>query len=408
LAVVSVFALFATWTLGLLLDDEPPFGRVIATLAILTAMPLLYRMDRFVLARIKRRMIGRVARSRRIYIPKEGDGDAEELRAVEQPLEGAELAAVAAETDRALDGFAAVMQSAFGMVLAIVAALLLAKTWSLNLVGMLAVDNVRSWLGMVVDAAATLLVGWYVWRFFEAALTLRLSREEGGAESRARTVQPLLRSVGKGVIGAVALMGAFSALGLNIAPLLASAGVVGIAIGFGAQTLVKDLFSGACFLIEDVFRIGDYIEGGTAKGTVEKITFRTVALRHQNGPLHFVPYGSLGSVRNNSRDWVIDKFEIPLPISVPSERIRKMIKKVGEEMMGDPDIGPLILEPLKGKLYRIDPGVKIFRCKFQTAPGKQFDVRAQALKRIEAALKAMGVGFADGTQTVLLPVPAAA
>src|SRR5258708_38531937 len=79
-AVASVFALFAIWTLGLVLDAQPPFGRVLATLAILTAMPLLYRMDRFVLARIKRRMIGRVARSRRLYIPKEGEGDAEQLR----------------------------------------------------------------------------------------------------------------------------------------------------------------------------------------------------------------------------------------------------------------------------------------------------------------------------------------
>jgi small-conductance mechanosensitive channel len=72
----------------------------------------------------------------------------------------------------------------------------------------------------------------------------------------------------------------------------------------------------ASYLIEDVFRIGDYIEGGNAKGTVERITFRTVALRHQSGPLHFVPYGTLGSVRNNSRDWVVDKFEIPLPVAV--------------------------------------------------------------------------------------------
>jgi small-conductance mechanosensitive channel len=224
---------------------------------------------------------------------------------------------------------------------------------------------------------------------------LRLSREEGGAESRARTVQPLLRSVGQLVIGAVALMGALSALGVNIAPLLASAGVVGIAIGFGAQTLVKDLFSGACYLIEDVFRIGDYIEAGTAKGTVEKITFRTVALRHQNGPLHYVPYGSLGSVRNNNRDWVIDKFEIPLPIDVSSERIRKMVKKIGEEMMADPKLAKDIMMPLKAKLYRIQPGAKIFRCKVQTPPGLQFEIRSEAYRRIEAALTEAGIAFAD-------------
>ena len=217
-----------------------------------------------------------------------------------------------------------------------------------------------------------------------------LEREEGGAESRARTVQPLLRSVGKLVIGAVALMGALSALGVNIAPLIASAGVVGIAVGFGAQTLVKDLFSGACYLIEDVFRIGDYIEAGTAKGTVEKITFRTVALRHQNGPLHYVPYGSLGSVRNNNRDWVIDKFEIPLPMTVDSERVRRLVKKIGIEMLEDPELAKIIDVPLKAKLYRIDPGVKVFRCKVQTPPGKQFEVRSEAYRRIEAALDRLG------------------
>jgi moderate conductance mechanosensitive channel len=333
-------------------------------------------------------------------VPKAGEGDAEELGAVEQPLDDAAQAAVALEVDRALDAFVAVLHSAICTALGIVAALLLAKTWSLHLVDLLVVGEVRSWLGMVVDAAVTLLVGWYAWRFFETGLAVRLSREEGGPESRARTVQPLLRAVGKGVIGAIALMGALSALGLNIAPLLASAGVVGIAVGFGAQTLVKDLFSGACFLIEDVFRIGDYIEAGTAKGTVEKITFRTVALRHQNGPLHFVPYGMLGSVRNNSRDWVIDKFEIPLPIHVSSERIRKMVKRIGEEMMADPELAKTIMMPLKAKLYRIQPGAKIFRCKVQTPPNKQFEIRTEAYRRIEAALVEAEIPFADVTPQV--------
>jgi small-conductance mechanosensitive channel len=199
------------------------------------------------------------------------------------------------------------------------------------------------------------------------------------------------------VIAGIMVLGA---LDLNVGPAIAGLGVVGIAVGFGAQTLVKDLFSGACFLIEDVFRIGDYIEAGSAKGTVEKITFRTVALRHQNGPLHFVPYGLLGSVRNNSRDWVIDKFEIPLPIHVSSERIRKMVKKIGEEMMTDPELAKVIMMPLKAKLYRIQPGAKIFRCKVQTPPNKQFEVRTEAYRRIEAALVEAGIPYADTTPQV--------
>jgi len=165
---------------------------------------------------------------------------------------------------------------------------------------------------------------------------------------------------------------------------------------------MRDLFSGASYLIEDVFRIGDYIESGSAKGVVERITFRTLALRHQNGPLHFVPYGSLGSVRNNSRDWVIDKFEIPLPVTVDSERIRKLVKRIGLEMLENPELASIIDVPLKAKLYRIEPGVKIFRCKVQTPPGKQFEIRAEAYRRIEAALSENGITFADNTPRVAL------
>jgi small-conductance mechanosensitive channel len=264
----------------------------------------------------------------------------------------------------------------------------------------------------VLGVAALVLLTDMVWIAIRTSIDHRLrqigapTHGEPGPGARLLTLLPLLRVTLAVLLGTALIMASLWALGFEITPLLAGAGVIGLALGFGAQALVRDVIAGIFFLAEDAFRVGEYIESGTnIKGTVERITLRTVALRHHNGPLHFVPYGALGTVRNTSRDWVIEKFNLPLPIGVDSEKIRKMIKKVGEEMMEDPDIGPLILEPLKGKLYRIDPGVKVFRCKFQTAPGKQFDVRAQALKRIEAALKAMGVGFADGTQTVLLSAP---
>jgi moderate conductance mechanosensitive channel len=222
--------------------------------------------------------------------------------------------------------------------------------------------------------------------------------------TRLLTLLPLLRTTLAIALLVFFVLSALWSLEIPIAPLLAGAGIFGLAIGFGAQTLVRDVISGVLFLIEDVFRIGEYIESGaTTKGTVEHISFRTVALRHHNGPLTFVPYGSLGTVRNDSRDWVIDKFNIPLPLSVDSEKIRKMIKGIGEEMTLDAELGQLIREPLKGKLYRVDPGVKIFRCKFMTAPGCQFDIRTAALKRIETALGERGISFAGaGPQTILI------
>ena len=267
----------------------------------------------------------------------------------------------------------------------------------------------------LLGVATLALLTHVVWITVRTAIDQRLARirpagphYEPDEHARLLTLLPLLRVSAAVLLFVMLILSSLWALGIEITPVLAGAGVVGLAIGFGAQALVRDVIAGIFYLAEDAFRIGEYIEaGGNTKGAVERITLRTVALRHHNGPLHFVPYGALGSVRNTSRDWVIDKFNLPLPIDVDSEKVRKLIKKVGEEMMVDPEVGRLMMEPLKGKLYRVDPGVKIFRCKFRTAPGRQFDVRAQAYKRIEAALNRMGVGFADGKTVLMNPAPAA-
>ena len=398
LAVFSVFGLGAAWIVQLLFGSRPPLRPILLTILVLAALPAADGIATLLLNRLKQRLMQTRKASRRIYAPA-ADLKDEELAAVEKPLDDAEREAIGREMVRSAGALERVEQEAVRWVLAISAVFLLAEIWSVDFYPFLPLWAPTVFASLA-EASITLLIGWYAWRLFETGLAVKLSREEGGVQSRARTVQPLLRAVGRLVIGAVALMSALSTLGLNIAPLLASAGVVGIAVGFGAQTLVRDLFSGASYLIEDVFRIGDYIEGGNAKGTVERITFRTVALRHQNGPLHFVPYGTLGSVRNNSRDWVVDKFEIPLPVTVDSERIRKLVKKIGLEMLEDPELAMIIDVPLKAKLYRIDPGVKVFRCKVQTPPGKQFDVRNEAYRRIEAALKENGIAFADNTPRV--------
>jgi small-conductance mechanosensitive channel len=274
-------------------------------------------------------------------------------------------------------------------------------------------ENVGPWarVGLrLIGVAVLALLAHGVWIAVKSVVDQRLKsigpidpHEPPDASSRLLTLLPLLRVSTAVLLLVLLVLSSLWALGIEITPLLAGAGVLGIALGFGAQALVRDVIAGIFYLADDAFRVGEYIEGGAnTKGTVERITLRSVALRHHNGPLHFVPYGSLGSVRNTSRDWVIDKFNLPLPIDVESEKIRKMIKKVGEQLKEDTAVGQHIMEPLKGKLYRVDPGVKIFRCKFRCPPGKQFDIRAAALKRIEAALREMGIGYAAGVNTVVV------
>ncbi|MBV9244171.1 MAG: mechanosensitive ion channel family protein [Methylobacteriaceae bacterium] len=268
----------------------------------------------------------------------------------------------------------------------------------------------------LIGAVALLLVADFAWAAIKGAIDSRLRHigpipadGEAGPNARLVTLLPLLRTATAITLLTLLVLSILSVLGVEITPLLAGAGVIGIALGFGAQTLVRDVLSGVFYLVEDVFRIGEYIESGSStKGTVERITLRSVALRHHNGPLHFVPYGVLGAVRNNSRDWIIEKFNLPLRVDVDSEFVRKLLKKIGEQMYGDPDLGPLMVEPMKAKLYRIDPGVKIFRCKIQTPPGKQFEIRTAAYKRIEAALKQAGIPFADNAARLIVPEAAEA
>ena len=212
-----------------------------------------------------------------------------------------------------------------------------------------------------VALAFVVYLGWVATRF---AIDRRLRQltpldphSPPTKNTRLLTLLPLLRTTLAIVFVTLFTLSALWTLGIPIAPLLAGAGIFGLAIGFGAQTLVRDVISGVFFLIEDVFRIGEYIESGTTtKGTVEHISFRTVALRHHNGPLTFVPYGLLGSVRNDSRDWVIDKFNIPLPLSVDSEKIRKMIKGIWRGSGARPRARPVDPGAAEGKALPCRPG----------------------------------------------------
>src|SRR5215471_13120825 len=140
---------------------------------------------------------------------------------------------------------------------------------------------------------------------------------------------------------------ALSAMGVQIGPLIAGAGVVGVAVGFGAQTLVKDIISGVFYLLDDAFRVGEYIQSGNYKGTVESFSLRSVKLRHHRGPLYTVPFGVLGAVQNMSRDWVIDKMMVGITYDADIEKARKLIKQIGKELLEDPELAPHIIETLK-------------------------------------------------------------
>jgi small-conductance mechanosensitive channel len=177
--------------------------------------------------------------------------------------------------------------------------------------------------------------------------------------------------------------------------LIAGAGVVGIAIGFGAQTLVRDIVSGFFYLLDDAFRIGEYVVIDQIRGTVEKISIRSFQLRHHEGPVHTIPYGEIRTLTNWSRDWAIMKFELRVPFETDIEMVRKMIKQIGLDMVADPAFGPLMLAPLKSQgVNRIDDSALIIRCKFTAIPGQQYLIRREAFTRIQRVFEEKGIQFA--------------
>ena len=219
--------------------------------------------------------------------------------------------------------------------------------------------------------------------------------DEGGVGgTRLATLLPLFRNAVLIAILVLVLMVTLSAMGLDIAPLFAGAGLVGIAIGFGAQALVRDIFSGIFFLMDDAFRVGEYIETGGARGTVEKISIRSMQLRHQNGPLHTIPFGEITQLTNYSRDWVIMKLPIRVRFGTDTERVRKVIKKLGQELLGHPVIGEKFIEPLKSQgVYQMDELGIVTRVKFKTRPGDQFAVRKVVYQKINELFEREGIAF---------------
>ena len=198
-----------------------------------------------------------------------------------------------------------------------------------------------------------------------------------------------------------------SSLGVDIGPLLAGAGVVGIAIGFGAQTLVRDIVSGVFFLLDDAFRLGEYIDIGEIRGTVEQISIRSLRLRHHRGALHTVPFGEIQHLTNHSRDWVIMKLTFRVPYDTDLQKVKKIFKKIGAEMAADPEMGPNLLDPPKSQgVLEMDNSAMIIRCKFMAKPGEQFVIRRELYQRVQQEFEAAGIQFARRQVSVYVP-PAA-
>jgi len=313
----------------------------------------------------------------------------------------------------ATPGIIAAYQPIFRRVIHIVVivagAIVVARIWHLDLFHIAERSLGGRIASSLLGIGLVLLAAYMTWQITKMAIERRLQVEGERAEdvpaTRVRTLLPILRATILVTIFVMASMSILAALGVDILPLLAGASVVGVAIGFGSQTLVRDIVSGAFFLMDDAFRLGEYIEVGDAKGRVEKINVRSVFLRHHRGALNILPYGEIKRLRNTSRDWQVHVMEFHLTYDTSMVQVKKIIKQIGEELSADPDYASDILQPLKsaGVMAAEDSGVLV-RAKFTSRPtNNAWVVRRMAYDKIIRAFRASGIKFAHRQVTVNVP-----
>lgn len=226
----------------------------------------------------------------------------------------------------------------------------------------------------------------------------------GAGGSRLSTVLPLVLLVTRTVIVTLFVLLGLSNIGVDTTPLLAGASIVGLAIGFGAQKLVTDVVSGIFFLVDDAFRVGEYVTVEGTMGTVEKISIRSMQLRHHKGPVHTIPYGEIPKITNFSRDWVIMKLRFTVPFDSDPIKIKKIFKKIGQDLMEAPEFEGDFLQPFKSQgVLEIDDVGMVIRGKFMAKPGKQFMIRKEIFNRVNKDFAANGLEFARREVRVALP-----
>jgi small-conductance mechanosensitive channel len=210
--------------------------------------------------------------------------------------------------------------------------------------------------------------------------------------SRLSTLVPLLSGIGKATILAFAFLSIMVSAGVNVWPLITGFSVFGLAIGFGSQTLVKDVVSGLFFLIDDALRFGEYIETSGAKGTVEKISVRSVTLRDTRGSLTTIPYGQIGKIQNFSRDWVVEKLSFRVAFNTDVEAVRTIFKQIGADIAADPELADDLLQPFKSQgIADMDDGTIIIRGSFKAKAGRQAMIRRSVLIAVHKAFREHGI-----------------
>jgi small conductance mechanosensitive channel len=260
--------------------------------------------------------------------------------------------------------------------------------------------DMSSWWPVAVRSGRILLVVLLAWiagaaakRVIRRIKLLLMARSPSPDEAkRIDTIGRVIRYFSGVIIAALATLVILSELGVSIAPILGAAGVVGIAIGFGAQSIVKDYFTGFVLLLENQIRQGDVVEVGGKSGLVEDLTLRYVQLRDYDGNVHYVPTGIIDTVTNMGRDYAKAVVDVGVAYGEDVEQCLQVMRDVGADLRADPAFADRITDELEVVgVERWDDSAVVLRCRFTVRPLEQWNVRREYLKRLKLAFDREGI-----------------
>ncbi len=228
-------------------------------------------------------------------------------------------------------------------------------------------------------------------------------QESGTASKRAATLTGILRTIALSGIWAIIIIESLQLVGLDIAPILAGAGILGLAVGFGAQNLVRDLISGFFIILEDQIRLGDVAVINGTGGQVETITFRTISLRDFAGVVHVFPNGGINTLSNMSKDWSAFVLDMGVAYREDTDQVVAVMRAVGDELRQDRELGSLILESIEvvGVENFADSAVTL-RARIKTKPAEQWKVGREYRRRLKKAFDAQGIEIPFPSRTLLM------
>lgn len=300
----------------------------------------------------------------------------------------------AASQRRALPGN---VRRLINLLIGVLTVALIAESWGAGL-GELLGTGIGARIAETALAIVIILVITVVlWNVSEVLVTrlLSLAGRKGDKDRTARRLEslvPLLSGVMQGTIGVLSGLLILSELGVNIGPLLAGAGILGLAIGFGAQTLVKDLITGVIILLEDGAAVGDVIEVGSHAGLVEELRIRSIQLRDLSGVVHLVPYSDVTAIKNYTKDFSYYVFEVGVAYREDTDEVCKVLMEISDDIRKDDTLGPDILEPLEilGVDQFADSAV-IIKARIKTKPIRQWAVGREFNRRMKKRFDEAGI-----------------